>query len=150
MGSELSERTLKYPSQFRAFSMSQTLHAMRSLDSEEDSPLNPMTRKRMKFSLVSNIYPDIPWARSTDALRWSDAYEEPVNPLQSNFHDSLYSLRTEIGGDPGLTPKEMVILVFVLLLVFFVVWLIVQRVLLLEIETEMHKQMSHGSLLPVN
>jgi hypothetical protein len=105
-------------------------------------PAAPTSELEAKIHPLSPIHSDAPWPRARDRLQheeWdSDAETDPT--LQTRFKDSLYLLRTEIAGEPGLTRREILFVMVLLVILFFVIWMIVRSVLLLEIEADVHRQ----------
>jgi hypothetical protein len=101
-----------------------------------------MSEPQDKTDAIPQICPDTAWPHTHDFLlpeEWeSETERDPT--VQSRFKDSLSSLRTEIAGEARLTRWEIVLAVTILVILFFVVWFIVRNVLLLEIETDVHRQ----------
>jgi hypothetical protein len=91
----------------------------------------PAPEKRVRFSPVTEVYRDIPWAYDP-ADRSFDANELL---LQTRLKDSVCALRTEIKADEALTLPGVILLIISLLVLFFVIWFVVRKVLLLEVDS---------------
>jgi hypothetical protein len=115
-------------------------------------PPPPQREKRVRFAPFAEVYRDIPWARKPADMGFStssdlvtfDSIE--TSPLESSLKDSVYTLRTEIKGDEALTVAGIVILIFCLFILFFVIWFVVRKVLLLEVDAEIGNNCARQAL----
>jgi hypothetical protein len=96
------------------------------------------TVKRVRFSPFPKIYRDIPWIHSGEANPLLSDHDV-LFPLRTNLQEPSYSLRTEMDAGGSLTLRDVAILGLVLFLLFFVIWLIVHKVLMLEIESQIQQ-----------
>jgi hypothetical protein len=106
-------------------------------DQLDTPPPPPAAERRVRFAPFTEVYRDIPWARPTDL---------EVAPTESSLRESVSALRTEIKGDEALPLAGIVILVFCLFALFFLIWFVVRKVLLIEVDAEIDKHYAQQTI----
>jgi hypothetical protein len=94
--------------------------------------------KKVRFAPHPQVYADIPWTSSTspDPLAFPD---DGLFPLQGNFRESVYALRTEIRTPEAMSGVSVAILIVCLFFLFLMIWFVVHKILLLEVDSEIGK-----------
>ena len=103
---------------------------------EVSGPLatNTGNQKRVRFSQFPEIHGEIPWNMKTGAQKALN--DDVLYPVQSSFKDSTFSLRPEMNEEDSMSLCGVFILVICLIALFALIWFIVNKILLLEIENQ--------------
>lgn len=91
-------------------------------------------QKRVRFSKFPEIHSEIPWKMKTGEQKVLN--DDVLYPVQSSFKDSTFSLRPEMNDDDSMSLCGVFILVVCLIALFALIWFVVNKILLLEIENQ--------------
>ena len=91
----------------------------------------PERPKRVVFATAPQIHRDIPW-KSGESKILND--EDVLYPMQSSM--KRLHLRTQIEAEENVSLLGVVILVACLVFLFCLIWFVVNKILLLEIEAQ--------------
>jgi hypothetical protein len=100
-------------------------------------------KKKVRFSPFPEYHEGIPWkcqsngaSRQTEKLLLNEG--EILYPMQDGFKDGAFVLRAEREGEDGFGCFGICALIACLIVLFLLIWFVVNKVLLLEIESQVN------------
>jgi hypothetical protein len=119
--------------------------AVRGPDAEglPDSEIAEVQKKKVRFGLYPDSYGHVPWSRDMtcrpqekESLRDGSV----LYPIHSSFKDSAYILRAEREPDDRFSCFGICVLIVCLIVLFLLVWFVMSKVLLLEVENQVNRR----------
>jgi hypothetical protein len=95
--------------------------------------------KRVRFAPYVQVYSDIPWPHGPPPVEDTPSLSNPF-PIQSSLKESVSHLRLEIRGDEPTSLFAIAVLVVCLFVLFLLIGFIANKILLLEVDSELGKQ----------
>ena len=104
--------------------------------SDDRSDRTRESERRVRFSPFPEVHPDIPWRMNSQASKSIERDESVLYPLQSSLKEPVFVLRTEIDPEENISSTGVAILILCMIVLFMLIWFVVHKILLLEIELQ--------------
>jgi hypothetical protein len=109
-------------------------------------PFDPMERpqpqKKVRFAPFTQVFRDIPWeCGSADPV-----FGNKDVLIPSDLQDSVDGLGTTTNSGDTVTVASVFLLVVCLAVLFFMVWFVARKILMLEADTEIDRQATRRAL----
>jgi hypothetical protein len=114
-----------------------------ALDADKHMPVpdgSEVQKKKVRFSPMPEYHSEIPWARQARGSQEKESLTDGdmLYPLQSSFKDSAYIFRAEKEPEDKFSCFGVCTLIVCLVVFFLLIWFVVSKVLLLEIQSQVN------------
>ena len=98
---------------------------------------------KVRFSPFPQVHSEVPWRTGGEKILCDD---NVLYPVRSALKEDVISLRTEI-DEEGTSVMQMAVLVICLAFLFLIIWWVVSRILLLEVEAQVKAERDVGKMM---
>lgn len=107
----------------------------------------PSVPKKVRFGGVTIVEATVPWNinQNEDPLEKMEKLSDTDNllPIQNCMKYPTYNLRPQMEDDAQTNCVGYIVLIIFLLLIFYLLWSVASKILLLEVESQMSDQTSN-------